>query len=417
MRIRGIQTVYRSAYTSILAILALCGYYLANAWASDSLPVQLTAQELGWSLACLLVLISTHAFGILRARRAADRRLLPVTGVLAVFAAAAFIYVLSPSIHLVFVVVALVLVSNAMSFPLTVCLGLNGVLVLAYAVISLLSQTEALILAMAALFAAGCLLRLLYDLALDAAERLSQSARQSSIAAAEFADANVRVQRSLYFTEASIEVRERSRIAQEIHDVVGHTLTAALMHTRNQRLASEKDPDRVQQLIAETEHLLQDAIAQVRKAVYALREQAEVNLSWQLRWRKICMIFTECTGVRIRASIPDDLGFVDDRIGDSIARILQEALNNAIRHGYASFVDFAMVNRESEGRLLIKISDNGRGADVVNPSIGLEGIRERAGNLGGSAAWRTRPGKGFDIGVELPFEGDRGAATADGSGG
>ena len=403
VRTRRLQTVHAGAYAAILVILAGCAYYLVNAWASDSLPKQISTRELGLGMACLLILMSTQVFGILRSQRAADRRLLPVAGVLAVFAATTFGYLLSSSVHLVYVVVASVLVSNALSFPLAVCVGINGALVLAYAITPLLLQAESLLLAMAATFAATCPLRLMYDAALDANETLSQSARQSSIAAAEFADANVKVQRSLYFTEASIEVRERNRIAQEIHDVVGHTLTAALMHTRNQRLASEKDPDRMRQLIAETESLLQDAIAQVRKAVYAMREQAEINLSWQLRWRKICMIFAECTGVRIRASIADDLGFVDDRVGDSIARILQEALNNAIRHGNASYVHVTVVNQAEERTLLVKISDNGKGADVVKPSLGLDGIRERVAGLGGSAAWRTRPGRGFDIGVELPF--------------
>ena len=398
-------------------ILAGCLYYLVNAWASDSLPMQIPTRELRWGLACLLILIATQVFSVLRSQRAADRRLVPAVGLIAVFAAASFSYLLSVSVHLVFVVVVAVLMANALAFPLAVCLGLNGALVLAYGMISLLLQTESALVAVAATFAATCPLRLVYDLALDSNQKLSQSARQSSIAAAEFAGANVRVQRSLYFTEASIEVRERSRIAQEIHDVVGHTLTAALMHTRNQRLASAKDPDRMPQLIAETESLLQNAIAQVRRAVYALREQAEDNLSWQLRWRKICLIFMESTGVRIRASIPEDLGFVADRVGDAIARVLQEALNNAIRHGNASYVHVTVINWEQERKLLVKISDNGHGADSVKPSIGLEGIRERARSLGGSAAWRTRPEKGFDIGLELPFDGGAVPAGGDEPGG
>ena len=173
----------------------------------------------------------------------------------------------------------------------------------------------------------------------------------------------------------------------------------------------------MRQLIAETESLLQNAIAQVRKAVYAMREQAEINLSWQLRWRKICLIFAECTGVRIRASIPDDLGFVDDRVGDTVARILQEALNNAIRHGNASYVHVAVLNRgrTEERTLLVKISDNGRGAEVVKPSLGLDGIRERGERSGRECrlAYQARAGFRCRRGVAVRRRGQRGAAGPD----
>ena len=243
--------------------------------------------------------------------------------------------------------------------------------------------------------------KVIIDLIVAELHRQEQMADHARRTATEFVTANVRLQNSLRRSETADLNSERRRIAREIHDTVGHSLTAVLVQLRTVRELMRVRPGQVTEYLEEIEVSVRDALRETRQEVRSLREREPIEVSWQVRWRQLCMKFAECTGARVDLGIMDDLGKVTEAVGETVFRIIQEALTNAIRHGRATKVDVRL-RLKPTGQLLLRVSDNGGGALHVQPGSGLRGMRERIIELCGEIAWETLPNRGFDLGVVIP---------------
>jgi len=249
---------------------------------------------------------------------------------------------------------------------------------------------------------------------------LSERSEKALWSATEFVKANVRLQHNAAVSDERGRQSERERLAREIHDTVGHSLTSILMQVRMLKFMIRALPPRLEDAAAEIdgiEHALIDTITDVRKEVATLRETPAVQINWVVRWRSLCRNFAESTGAHVIIKVPDfDVDLPND-IGLAVFRIMQEALTNAIRHGKATTVDVTALHKRDLGRLYLRISDNGVGAKKTVPGNGLSGIQERVQELDGEVSWLTLPGKGFDIGVSLPLGETRNAENESGAGG
>jgi signal transduction histidine kinase len=235
-------------------------------------------------------------------------------------------------------------------------------------------------------------------------EQLTGTAHQAKVAAAEFANANVKLQNSVFFAEESIRTRERKAIAHEIHDVVGHSLMAVLVQLRNVHKMARAKPEELDESLKELIQIVDNTLQEVRRKVYVLEATDELSLSWPIKWRKMCLIFSECTGLRIQLRIPEVLVSIDNTLGAGIFRILQESLTNAIKHGNATYVDITFLKDDSSDSLMLRISDNGKGTNVdIVKGVGLKGMSQRVAELQGVIAFETLPGLGFDIGIKFPW--------------
>ncbi len=229
---------------------------------------------------------------------------------------------------------------------------------------------------------------------------------QARWAASEFANANIRLQDSMSETEIISKNEERNRIAREIHDTIGHTLTAVLVQIRFAQELLRVDPTRLPDRFKRLENMIRTAISEVRLEVSKLKEVRLSSESWRNRWLRLCKNFADCTGMSVNVDISDNLESVDDGVGQATYRIIQETLTNACRHGKAELVDVSMTIREETGEIILRISDDGLGADHIKLGNGLCGIRERVNKLNGEVAFRTKIYKGFDIGIIMPWNGD-----------
>lgn len=256
-----------------------------------------------------------------------------------------------------------------------------------------------------AVFAAAAMGKLLLELMVRDWNEQFSMADQARWAATEFAVANLRLQRSLTDSETESAQRERSRIAREIHDTVGYALTGILVQLRAAREISSVQPEKTSAILEGLEPMVGSALEDVRREVAALRERKPLSIGWQAKLGLLCGSFSQCTGTRVNLDMPEDSLPLREDAGEAVFRIVQESLTNAIRHGRASFIDVKVVWKREERKLLLRISDNGRGAAHVHPGSGLAGILERVRFLGGEVAWETRPEKGFDLGVALPLTG------------
>ena len=204
--------------------------------------------------------------------------------------------------------------------------------------------------------------------------------------------------------------KERKAIARELHDELGQVLTALRMDAvwLSERLQAQdpKAGDRALTMCG----LIDSTIDEVRGLATRLRPGVldDLGLIDALEW--YIADFAKRTGITCtfkHRQVPNI-----DGIGATAAyRIVQEALTNVTRHAAATQVKVSL--EPKKGMLTLTVADNGRGFDLQEIAaaecLGLAGMRERAGLLGGSLEIRSRPGKGTKVCFKLPADGSRSA--------
>ena len=208
---------------------------------------------------------------------------------------------------------------------------------------------------------------------------------------------------------------ERRRIARELHDELGQSLTALKMDLDALRASF---PQGSQSLLERAEimrGLLDRTVAATRRISSDLRPLMldDLGLAAALDW--LVQNFSQRTAISTNLYVDDELAEVREPLASALYRIAQESLNNVARHASATSVDVRLERTGDDAR--VSISDNGRGITLENQaksgSFGLLGIRERALLLGGDASISGDPGAGTTIQVRIPLSAaDREAAPA-----
>jgi len=212
--------------------------------------------------------------------------------------------------------------------------------------------------------------------------------------------------RQLYSQQYSVLEGERKRIAHELHDEMGPTLSAILI---NLQLLKERGMDgALDAKVVETESLLTGIIEKIRELAYGLRPPMleHLGLAESLKW----MIETYFSGGRLvvdyrvsGAPVP-----LDSELALAIYRIAQEALTNVVKHARATRVKVRLHLAPTSVRL--EVHDDGCGFDAARvgagrrPGLGLASMRERMDHLHGRIELRSQPGKGSQLVVNCPVD-------------
>jgi two-component system sensor histidine kinase UhpB len=196
----------------------------------------------------------------------------------------------------------------------------------------------------------------------------------------------------------TVQEGERQRIARELHDEVGQTLTAMLLQIQGIHADAPEDLRGELDELRETARL---GAEDVRRIAQRLRPEALEELGLQSALVALSDMFAEQTGVRVSREIEADLPLTpqDELV---IYRVAQEALTNIARHAGATKVALAL--RLAEPGVALRVRDNGRGfaADRRNSSYGLRGMRERALLIGARLRIDSTPGEGTEVLLRVP---------------
>lgn len=190
-------------------------------------------------------------------------------------------------------------------------------------------------------------------------------------------------------------LEERLRISRELHDAVGHHLTALRL---NLEVASRTAEGRAREPVEAAQSIAQLLLAEVRGAVEELRDSDRLDLPSALR-----ALAEEMPRPRVHLSLPAALPVTAGEEALTLLRCAQEIVTNAARHAEAE--NLWLEVRERDGRLELRARDDGRGADGVRAGNGLQGLRERVERAGGALTVTTKPGAGFSIYATLPVAG------------
>jgi signal transduction histidine kinase/tetratricopeptide (TPR) repeat protein/tRNA A-37 threonylcarbamoyl transferase component Bud32 len=210
--------------------------------------------------------------------------------------------------------------------------------------------------------------------------------------------------RSLSLRSQSTLEEERSRIAREIHDEFGQTLTVLKMQLSflERRFRGGQTP--ISEWTKSMSEMIDTTIERVRQVASELRPIVldDLGLPAAIEWQ--AKEFQERTGITCRCFLQEEIA-IDRMHLTAVFRVFQEALTNVARHSGASDVEIKL--NEEKGAAFLQVRDNGRGITeeqrLHQKSLGLIGMRERARACGGEVGIEGIPGKGTTITVRVPL--------------
>ncbi|MEO8906370.1 MAG: sensor histidine kinase [Polyangiaceae bacterium] len=219
----------------------------------------------------------------------------------------------------------------------------------------------------------------------------SRLAVRESAARAEVVQVHAELLATQELLADSTRTAERLRIARELHDALGHHLSALSLQLE---LARNLVEGRAKEPVAQAHAVTKTLLAELRSVVSSMREDAQLDLAGALH--------TLVAGIphpRVHLEAPRDLQ-VEAALAHTIFRCVQEALTNVVRHAGAENVYLTI---EANGdTVAVTARDDGRGASEVQVGHGLSGLRERIEGMGGKFEIEARKGAGLTLRALLP---------------
>lgn len=196
-------------------------------------------------------------------------------------------------------------------------------------------------------------------------------------------------------------LQERQRIARDIHDTAGHSITTVIMQTEAAKLAVESDPQEAKRKIVAANLQAKNALKELRECVHLLAgEQSESRLKDDLE--QILLESCDGTDIVVRREIEDvACSYAKRRF---LCNALKEGIANGLRHGHATAFYFEL--RVDDGEICFLLSDNGAGADMqkLEAGFGMKSLRLRAEQYGGSIDFASFPDEGFEVRIRVPAD-------------
>ena len=190
-------------------------------------------------------------------------------------------------------------------------------------------------------------------------------------------------------------IAERVRISRELHDLVGHHLTAL---TLNLEVATHLAQGKALEHVQQAHSLAKLLLADVREVVSDMREDDKVDLAAAMR-----ALAEGVPEPRIHLDLPDGLALTDPLRAQVLLRCAQEMITNSVRHAQARNLWIRLLLHENAATLTAR--DDGRGVDKIEAGNGLSGMTERLRQLGGELTVESSPGAGFSLHARVPLEG------------
>ena len=191
---------------------------------------------------------------------------------------------------------------------------------------------------------------------------------------------------------------ERRRVARELHDEVGQTLTGVVLQL--QALAGQAPPELREQVVTAQESA-RAGVEDMRDIARGLRPEALDELGLRPALVSLAAAFADRTGLRVRRRLGGDLPALPRETELVIYRVAQESLTNVARHAEARGVEVLL--ERCDGAVILRVRDDGRGLDgAASAGEGIRGMTERAMLVGGRLAIAPVAAGGTEVRLEVP---------------
>ena len=212
------------------------------------------------------------------------------------------------------------------------------------------------------------------------------------------------VERANIEARSALVMRERLKIAHDLHDTIVHALVAVVAQLRLVRKMAERAPERVSEELARAEEAARAGLDRGRDALGQVRFQLAGVDGLAAALARAVRRFDERTGVPVALAVDPAVASVSGEQAEVLFRIVEEALRNVEAHAQAQRVSVSA--RADGGDIVIEIADDGRGFDTSadHPGhYGLQGMGEQARMIGGCLIVKSRPGAGVVTTIRAPI--------------
>ncbi|MGS2591775.1 HAMP domain-containing sensor histidine kinase [Streptomyces hebeiensis] len=210
----------------------------------------------------------------------------------------------------------------------------------------------------------------------------------------------------------SAQEAERRRIAQELHDEIGQTLTAVLLELKR---VADRAPAPLREELRQVQETTRDSLDEIRRIARRLRPGVLEELGLISALRALTPELTEHSGLTVRHAFDSGLPALGPDVELVLYRVAQEGLTNIVRHSDARHADLAL--RRTPGGVELSLTDDGRGIGTAVEGAGIRGMRERALLIGADVFVGGRPGGAAGTEVRLRVPVGSGPGATDGAGG
>lgn len=279
-----------------------------------------------------------------------------------------------------------------------------GLFIIAMSAMIILGESVVFALEFIVIYVAAYLLIGSYALLL---EQMEAAQEESDSLLQQLQQTNAQLEEYVVQVEELAAIKERNRLARELHDAVTQTIFSMTLIARSALMLQERDPKQVRDKLLQLQELAQGALQEMRTLIYQLRTFSVAEDGLYPVLRKFVDGVGERNNLQIDLDAPPVAPLLLTPIQQQeIYRIIQEAVNNVVKHAQADSVVIRLA--ESDATVVVTIADDGVGFDPAliedqQAHIGLGSMRERAEELGGTLEIDARPGAGTEIRVSIPM--------------
>ena len=195
---------------------------------------------------------------------------------------------------------------------------------------------------------------------------------------------------------ADLRVDERTRLAVELHDSIAQNLTGISLQLAAAKSAKDVDPAGASEHLDTADRMLRSCRTEIRRCIWDLKSEALEDPDFVNAIRRTVLPVSDGAELSIRFAVPR--ARISDMTAHAVLQIIRELCSNAVRHGKARHLRIA--GSAEDGWLRFSVRDDGSGFDTTaapgsdKGHFGLDGIRERARQLGGTLSIQSAPGAG-----------------------
>jgi signal transduction histidine kinase len=207
--------------------------------------------------------------------------------------------------------------------------------------------------------------------------------------------ANVQLREQALAMEQLATARERNRLARDLHDTLAHSLAGLVVQLQAIDTLFKAEPEAARSELAKARQIAQEGLEETRHAIQDLRVNPIEDLGLARALERAAIDFGDRAGVQVELHISDPQASISNEAAAQVYFIAKEALSNIERHADARCVEVTLTR--SNGQVLLKVSDDGRGFDeslVAEERFGLQGMYERAEMIGAQLSVGSTVGQG-----------------------
>lgn len=208
----------------------------------------------------------------------------------------------------------------------------------------------------------------------------------------ELAQLNAELRATQALLTESSRIAERLRIARDLHDLIGHHLTALSL---NLEVASHVTSGQAKESVEQARSIAKLLLSDVRDVVSSMRETENIDLNKALK-----SLTEGIPKLELILNSPEGLSLDDPNKAHVLVRCVQEVITNTLKHANASKLVITL--ERSEGGIRVSAEDDGEGAALLTVGNGLKGMRERLEQVGGSLNLSSVQGQGFSLTAFVP---------------